>query len=89
MLELTLRSSVIVAGAWLLVRAMPRATAATRHLVWHSALLSVLVAPLLEPLMPKVRVGPDVPARWVAAVQRVQPRQPVQQVDRVHRTSPG
>ncbi len=33
-----------------------RASAATRHLVWHAAILAVLAAPLLAPLTPSVPV---------------------------------
>ena len=38
MLELTLRSTAILAAAWLVARLLTRAAAATRHLVWHARL---------------------------------------------------
>jgi beta-lactamase regulating signal transducer with metallopeptidase domain len=53
MVELALRSTAILASAWLLTRLMPRASAATRHLVWHCALVATLVSPLLAPLVPR------------------------------------
>ena len=69
MLEIALRSSVILAAAWMLTRLIPRATAATRHLVWHMALVAVVAAPLLAPLAPPIPLAalaplaqvPDVP----------------------------
>ena len=54
--ELALRSTLILTVAWLVARALGRATAATRHLVWHSAVVSVLLAPLLAPVVPKFTV---------------------------------
>jgi bla regulator protein blaR1 len=60
MFELTLRSTLILAVAWLVARALGGATAATRHLVWHSAVLAVLLAPLLAPAVPKFAI-PRVP----------------------------
>jgi beta-lactamase regulating signal transducer with metallopeptidase domain len=63
MLELALRASVIFAAAWALTRAMPRAAAATRHLVWHGALLASLVVALASfahvPRLPLVPAGAD------------------------------
>ena len=78
MLELTLRSTVILAAAWLLARALPRATAATRHLLWHSTLVAVLAAPLLLPIVPRLPLLPPPPAQQVQAVQAVQEGQEVQ-----------
>jgi beta-lactamase regulating signal transducer with metallopeptidase domain len=64
MLELTLRSTAILAAAWLLTKLMPRATAATRHLVWHGALVASVLAPLFAaadfpqvPVVPEAQVG--------------------------------
>lgn len=66
MLELTLRSTAVLVVAWALTRMMPRATAATRHLVWHGALLASLLVPLATVVnMPKVAVMPPVPAAQV------------------------
>jgi len=52
MLELGLRTTAILAAAWLIVRMMPNATAATRHLVWHATFVAVLAAPALAPIAP-------------------------------------
>lgn len=60
MFELAVRTAVILAFAWVVARLLGRATAATRHLVWHLALIAVLAAPLLAPLAPRFRV-PGVP----------------------------
>jgi len=56
MLELALRSTVILASAWLLARMLGRATAATRHLVWHVAILATLAAPFITPISPKFAI---------------------------------
>jgi beta-lactamase regulating signal transducer with metallopeptidase domain len=62
MLELTLRSTAILAAAWLLIRVLPRATASTRHLVWHVALLATLLAPWTTVLpTPRIAILPPVP----------------------------
>jgi beta-lactamase regulating signal transducer with metallopeptidase domain len=63
MLELALRSTAVLAAAWLLIRVMPRATAATRHLIWHMALAATVLAALASIAnVPKVRVVPRMPA---------------------------
>jgi beta-lactamase regulating signal transducer with metallopeptidase domain len=60
MLELTLRATAILLTAWLLTKLMPRATAATRHLVWHGALLAIVLAPLVAAAnLPQVPVVPE------------------------------
>ena len=56
MLQLSVRSAVILAVAWLASRLLTRASAATRHLVWHAAILAVLAAPLATPFVPRVSV---------------------------------
>lgn len=62
MLELTLRSTAVLAAAWLLIRVMPRATAATRHLIWHLALSATVLAALASLAnIPKMPVVPRVP----------------------------
>jgi beta-lactamase regulating signal transducer with metallopeptidase domain len=71
MFELALRSTVILAAAWLLARAMPRASAATRHLVWHVATVAVLAAPILIPVTPAFPVPMT---QWLSdAAQSVAP----------------
>jgi bla regulator protein blaR1 len=80
MFELTLRSTVILAVAWLVARALGRATAATRHLVWHSAVLAVLLAPLLTPMVPKFAVPrlPFLTAMETGSTRDVAVPQPVE-----------
>lgn len=56
MIELALRTTGILALAWTMVRLLPRATAATRHLIWHLAIVGVLVAPVATPVAPTFRV---------------------------------
>ncbi|MEW6320417.1 MAG: M56 family metallopeptidase [Acidobacteriota bacterium] len=66
-LELVLRTSALLVVVWALTRAMPRLTAATRHRLWHGALLVVLAAPLLQAVVPPIRfdVGTaNGPAAW-------------------------
>ena len=57
MLQLSVRSTVILAVAWLVSRLLTRASAATRHLVWHTAILAVLAAPLVTPIVPRMPVA--------------------------------
>ena len=60
MLQLCVRSTVILAVAWLASHLLTRASAATRHLVWHTAILAVLSAPLVTPFVPKMPIAvPD------------------------------
>jgi beta-lactamase regulating signal transducer with metallopeptidase domain len=54
MLELALRTSVILTVAWMVARLLTRASAATRHRVWHAALIAVVSAPLLSPVVPAI-----------------------------------
>jgi beta-lactamase regulating signal transducer with metallopeptidase domain len=62
MLEPTLRAAVILAAAWVVTRVLPRATPATRHLLWHGAIVgSLLVALAALANVPKMAVVPQVP----------------------------
>ena len=71
MLELTLRSTIILVVAWLLTRLMPRATASTRHLVWHGALIATVLAPLVSFVnMPKLPIVPT-PAAIQVSIEQV------------------
>jgi beta-lactamase regulating signal transducer with metallopeptidase domain len=72
MLELALRSTAILAAAWALARVLPRATAATRHLIWHGALVASLLAPfaMLAPV-PRVPVVPQMLAAEVPHLPQV------------------
>lgn len=53
MMDLVLRTSAVLAGAWIASRLLGRASAATRHLLWHSALVVVVLAPVVSPLVPR------------------------------------
>jgi beta-lactamase regulating signal transducer with metallopeptidase domain len=66
-MELVLRTSAILAVAWLCSRVMTRASAATRHLVWHTAILTVVVAPIIAPIAPQFALP-----RLGAAVQEIE-----------------
>lgn len=52
MLDLALRTSAILLAAFAACAVLRRASAATRHLVLHAAVVSVLLAPLLLPVTP-------------------------------------
>lgn len=51
-MDLLLRVSAILAVTWAAARLLRRLTAATRHLLWHVAVIAVLVAPLASRLTP-------------------------------------
>jgi len=53
MVDLAVRPALILAFAWLVTRCLSKATPATRHLVWHTAVIAVLAVPILLPLTPK------------------------------------
>lgn len=55
-IDLAVRPALILATAWMATRCLRRATPATRHLVWHAAVIAALAAPLLAPLTPKFGV---------------------------------
>ena len=57
MVDFAVRPALILGVAWLLARCLSRATPATRHLVWHTAVIASLAAPLLAPLTPKFEVA--------------------------------
>ncbi|MGH9174086.1 MAG: hypothetical protein ACRD1H_06995, partial [Vicinamibacterales bacterium] len=60
MFELALRTALILGLAWMIARLLAGAAAATRHLIWHLAVIAVLAAPLIAPIAPEFRV-PGVP----------------------------
>ncbi len=78
-LDLILRTSALLLLAAALVRVLRTAAPATRHLVWHLAIVFVLLAPLVAPLAPTFRVPmvPRVPE--VRFENRVTVAPPVQQ----------
>ncbi len=60
-LELLARTSAILLAAAALAAALRGAAPSTRHLVWHLAVVIVLLAPVLGPLAPNVPIVPNVP----------------------------
>jgi beta-lactamase regulating signal transducer with metallopeptidase domain/uncharacterized protein (DUF1778 family) len=66
LLDAALRGTLVLAAAFAVTRAMRRAPAASRHLVWVVALASVVALPALGALLPAWRVVP-VPAFLRAA----------------------
>ncbi len=49
---ITLKSAVIILVAYVLTRSLRRAAAATRHLIWTMALVSILLLPIFSLLLP-------------------------------------
>lgn len=60
-LELLARTSGVLIAACGLAALLRRAAPATRHLVFHLAIVIVLLAPILAPLASKVPIVPNVP----------------------------
>lgn len=52
LLSFTIRATVLLLGAWLATRALRRTSAATRHLIWASAVAGVLTLPVLAAVVP-------------------------------------
>jgi beta-lactamase regulating signal transducer with metallopeptidase domain/ketosteroid isomerase-like protein len=52
LLELSVRAAVLLAAAGLATRLLTRAAAAARHLVWATAVIAVLVLPLVPSVLP-------------------------------------
>ena len=59
-LNLILRTSVLLAAAGIIARLLRHAAPSTRHLLWHTAIVLVLLAPALAPMAPRFTV-PGVP----------------------------
>ncbi len=57
MIELIARTSVILLAAWGVSLLFARAAAATRHLIWHAAVVAALLAPLLSLALPSYEVA--------------------------------
>lgn len=75
-LNLILRTSVLLAAAAIIARLLRHAAPATRHLLWHTAIVLVLLAPALAPMAPTFRVPnmpgvPEVPMGVVPIVTTV------------------
>ena len=60
-IELIVRTTAVLITASLAAALLRRAAPATRHLVWHFAIVAILLAPTLAPLAPKIPV-PGIPA---------------------------
>jgi len=60
-IELVLKTSAVLVSAVIATSMLRRAASATRHLVWSMAIISVLLAPLIIRLAPRVPVLPGVP----------------------------
>src|SRR4051812_17950600 len=63
LLEITLKSTVVLLLAGLATRFMTRSSAATRHLVWTAAFLGILILPLLIIVGPRWTLA-TVPEEW-------------------------
>ena len=61
--ELIARTSAILLFGGLLAALLGRGAPSTRHLVWHCAIVAVLLAPFVAPLVPRIAVPwvPEVP----------------------------
>ena len=60
-LELLARTSAILIAAAALAAMLRRAAPSTRHLVWHLAIICVLLAPILTSFAPALAILPNVP----------------------------
>lgn len=58
LLDAAVRAALVLSLAWLATRAMGRAAAGTRHLVWTLAVVAALCVPLCNALVPEWRVLP-------------------------------
>jgi beta-lactamase regulating signal transducer with metallopeptidase domain len=76
-LDLVVRTSAILLCASVVAALLRRATPSTRHLVWHLAIVAVVLAPYL------MAVVPNVPIPQVQRVQAVQEVQGVHEVQGV------
>lgn len=77
LVDAALRITIILAAAFVVTVAMPRAAAATRHFAWTLAVTGALLAPLLTLALPPLRVLP--PAR--AEALALQEKSPAAQED--------
>ncbi len=65
-IDVVLRTSLLLAATGIVARLLPHAAPSTRHLLWHTAVVLVLLAPVIGPLaptfaVPMVRKVPQVP----------------------------
>jgi beta-lactamase regulating signal transducer with metallopeptidase domain len=84
LLTFAIRGTVLLLAAWIATRLLRRASAATRHLVWTSAIAGVLLLPLLTVLVPAwdvpvvtIAAKTDAPLESPAAVPAPQPKQSI------------
>lgn len=74
--DIVVRTAVILAVAYGATRLMPRAAAATRHLVWTLAVLGALLFPIAATVTPVWRVLPDPDRREISAAAESSPSAP-------------
>jgi TonB family protein len=67
----TLKSTVLLGGAWLIAFLLRRRSAATRHLVWTAAAAAVLALPFLSLSLPALPVDASTPLANPGLVFRV------------------
>jgi beta-lactamase regulating signal transducer with metallopeptidase domain len=72
LLDVSLRGSLLLLFAWVATRLLRRGSAALRHLIWASALGSMLLLPMLAALIPAihVRVLPTLPKVSATSIER-------------------
>lgn len=75
-LELIVRTSAILLAAATLAAALRGAAPATRHLIFHLAIVIVLLAPVLTPLASRVPMVPSVPGVPKVGFSRAVPTVP-------------
>jgi beta-lactamase regulating signal transducer with metallopeptidase domain len=85
-LDLFVRVSTLLLTALFLTRVLSRATAATRHLIWHAAVVAVLLAPAARLIAPRFTV---VVPSWMSAsfAQQTRDTVSVRPAERCDRTA--
>lgn len=90
-MDLVVRSTAVLVGAFVVSAALRRATPATRHLLWHITFLLIVAAPILQPLTPRITL-PTVPpaiADLAALDAPIQVATAVEPSTRPHSSTPG
>ena len=85
--DLILRTSILLAAAGVIARLLRHAAPSTRHLLWHSSIVLVLLAPALAPVAPTFAV-PMVPTNLVPPVPMA-PMAPTGMVPKAAASTPG
>jgi beta-lactamase regulating signal transducer with metallopeptidase domain len=75
LLDVSLRGSFLLLVAWVATRVLRRSSAALRHLIWASALGSMLLLPVLGALIPAIHIGawPSLPKFPATSIERSSP----------------